>query len=139
MLTKGIFYIILLALMQQVATANMAAQLSWLERSVHTRQVIGSNPIAATITWPHRQAVKTSPFHGEVSGSNPLGVTRQQKRISLLLFYCLFFIILMLKRCKFKFEEIKKEHTLNKKDIDLFANNLAVSFLNPFFWIYDKL
>ena len=25
--------------------------------------------------WPHRQAVKTSPFHGEVSGSNPLGVT----------------------------------------------------------------
>ena len=27
--------------------------------------------------WPHRQAVKTSPFHGEVSGSNPLGVTNQ--------------------------------------------------------------
>ena len=26
-------------------------------------------------TWPHRQAVKTSPFHGEVSSSNLLGVT----------------------------------------------------------------
>ncbi len=28
------------------------------------------------LIWPHRQAVKTSPFHGEVSGSNPLGVTK---------------------------------------------------------------
>jgi hypothetical protein len=29
---------------------------------------------------------------------------------------------------KSNIQEIKKEHTLNKKDIDLFANNLAVSF-----------
>lgn len=28
--------------------------------------------------WPHRQAVKTSPFHGEVSSSNLLGVTNKK-------------------------------------------------------------
>ena len=26
-------------------------------------------------SWPHGQAVKTSPFHGGISGSNPDGVT----------------------------------------------------------------
>ena len=29
---------------------------------------------------------------------------------------------------KSNIEEIRKEHGLNKKDIDIFANNLAVSF-----------
>ena len=40
--------------------------------------------------WPHRQAVKTSPFHGEVSGSNPLGVTNlNQNRYTILVFLLL--------------------------------------------------
>lgn len=26
--------------------------------------------------WPHGQVVKTSPFHGEIMGSNPVGVTK---------------------------------------------------------------
>ena len=38
--------------------------------------------------WPHRQAVKTSPFHGEVSGSNPLGVTiKKPERILRFFFF----------------------------------------------------
>ena len=42
--------------------------------------------------WPHRQAVKTSPFHGEVSGSNPLGVTNlNQNRYTVLVFLLLKF------------------------------------------------
>lgn len=36
--------------------------------------VIGSSPIVGAIC-PHRQAVKSSPFQGEVAGSNPAGVT----------------------------------------------------------------
>ena len=32
-----------------------------------------------TTTRPHGQAVKTSPFHGGIMGSNPVGVTRQVK------------------------------------------------------------
>ena len=53
----------------------MAAQLSWLEHSVHTRSVIGSNPIAATI-WPGGQAVKTPPFHGGNTSSILVRVTK---------------------------------------------------------------
>ena len=37
--------------------------------------------------WPHRQAVKTSPFHGEVSGSNPLGVTIKKPERNLRFFF----------------------------------------------------
>ena len=36
--------------------------------------VVGSIPTVGTI-WPHRQAVKTRPFHGRFPGSNPGGVT----------------------------------------------------------------
>ena len=55
----------------------MADQLSWLERPVHTRQVVGSNPTSATIGWLVGQAVKTRPFHGCNSGSIPLRVTNK--------------------------------------------------------------
>ena len=55
---------------------SMAVLLSWLERSVHTRKVIGSSPITATIfPWPVGQAVKTPPFHGGNAGSSPARVT----------------------------------------------------------------
>ena len=42
---------------------------------------------------------------------------------------------------KSNIEEIRKDHGLNKKDIDVFANNLAVSFKGyPLFeyFAYDK-
>ena len=56
----------------------MAAWLSWLERPVHTREVTGSTPVAATIFLrPLGQAVKTPPFHGGNRGSIPLGVTNK--------------------------------------------------------------
>ncbi len=32
--------------------------------------------------WPHGQAVKTPPFHGGIMGSNPVGVTSSEKRLS---------------------------------------------------------
>ena len=50
----------------------------WLEHPVHTRQVIGSNPISAT--RPVGQAVKTRPFHGCNMGSIPVRVTSKTKR-----------------------------------------------------------
>ena len=49
----------------------------WLEHPVHTRQVIGSNPISAT--RPVGQAVKTRPFHGCNMGSIPVRVTNPRK------------------------------------------------------------
>ena len=49
----------------------------WLEHPVHTRQVIGSNPISAT--RPVGQAVKTRPFHGCNMGSIPVRVTKPEK------------------------------------------------------------
>ena len=33
-------------------------------------------------SWPHGQAVKTPPFHGGIMGSNPVGVTSIEKRLS---------------------------------------------------------
>ena len=73
MLTKNLFYIILLTLTRKRLRGGIA-QLA---------RAIGSYPAGHRFKsycryhniWPHRQAVKTSPFHGEVSGSNPLGVT----------------------------------------------------------------
>ena len=56
---------------------DVAAYLSWLEYSVHTRLVAGSNPAAATI-WPVGQEVKTPPFHGGIMGSIPVRVTKPQ-------------------------------------------------------------
>ena len=35
---------------------------------------LGSNP-RLSAKWPHRQVVKTPPFHGGLVGSNPAGVT----------------------------------------------------------------
>ena len=32
-----------------------------------------------TALWPHGQAVKTSPFHGEIMGSSPVGVTKTKQ------------------------------------------------------------
>ena len=58
---------------------SMADQLSWLERPVHTRQVVGSNPTSATIPRPVGQAVKTRPSHGCNMGSIPVRVTNTQK------------------------------------------------------------
>ena len=53
----------------------MAAWLSWLEQSVHTRQVVGSNLTAATIYGPVVKRSKTSPFHGGNTSSILVGVT----------------------------------------------------------------
>ena len=59
----------------------------WLEHPVHTRQVIGSNPISAT--RPVGQAVKTRPFHGCNMGSIPVRVTKNKSVVfaTLLFFY----------------------------------------------------
>ena len=51
----------------------------WLERSVHTRNVDGSNPSVATIKFtmrPGGQAVKTPPFHGGNTSSILVRVTK---------------------------------------------------------------
>ena len=73
---------------------------SWLRLSAHNRMIVGSNPTSPTnpgiptclvlnnysVTpedgeslwrqqWPHSQAVKTSPFHGEDGSSTLPGVT----------------------------------------------------------------
>ena len=45
-------------------------------RRAHNPEVIGSNPVPATIFRPYGQAVKTSPFHGGNPGSNPGRVTK---------------------------------------------------------------
>ena len=42
---------------------SMAAQLSWLQRAVHTRQVGGSNPLAATITTVYGSVVQRLGHH----------------------------------------------------------------------------
>ena len=49
-----------------------------VEHSVHTRSVICSSQIAATI-WPVGQAVKTPPFHGGNMGSIPVRVTKNRQ------------------------------------------------------------
>ena len=71
----------------------MAAYLSWLEHSVHTRSVTGSSPVAATMirrrhvtspgsSRPVGQVVKTRPFHGCNMGSNPVRVTNLSDVVS---------------------------------------------------------
>ena len=49
---------------------------SMVEHSAVNRGVVGSSPTrgAAFKNMPHGQAVKTSPFHGGNTGSNPVGV-----------------------------------------------------------------
>src|SRR5699024_11725689 len=49
-----------------------------VEHSVHTRSVICSSQIAATIR-PVGQAVKTPPFHGGNMGSIPVRVTKNRQ------------------------------------------------------------
>ena len=44
-----------------------------VEHSAVNRVVVGSSPTRGVI-WLHGQAVKTSPFHGGNTGSNPVGV-----------------------------------------------------------------
>ena len=43
-----------------------------VEHTAVNRGVVGSSPTRGV--WPHGQAVKTSPFHGGNTGSNPVGV-----------------------------------------------------------------
>ena len=45
-----------------------------VEHSAVNRRVVGSSPTGGAM-WPVGQAVKTPPFHGGISGSNPLPVT----------------------------------------------------------------
>ena len=52
-----------------------------VEHSVHTRSVICSSQIAATIR-PVGQAVKTPPFHGGNMGSIPVRVTKKKRSSS---------------------------------------------------------
>ena len=54
---------------------HTAVQLSWLEHSVHTRQVGGSSPLAATRFGPVVKRSKTPPFHGGNTSSNLVRVT----------------------------------------------------------------
>ena len=74
-LTNRILYNIIIHADSISLYEDLAEQLSWLEHSVHTRSVVGSSPISATI-WPGGQAVKTPPFHGGNTGSIPVRVTR---------------------------------------------------------------
>ena len=43
-----------------------------VEHTAVNRGVVGSSPTRGV--WPYGQAVKTSPFHGGNTGSNPVGV-----------------------------------------------------------------
>ncbi len=51
------------------------------EHPVHTRQVVGSSPTSATISWPVGQAVKTPPFHGGNRSSILLRVTKKIREL----------------------------------------------------------
>ena len=53
----------------------MAAWLSWLEHSVHTRGVTGSNPVAATICGSLAQLGEHLPYKQRVIGSSPITPT----------------------------------------------------------------
>ncbi len=48
---------------------------SVVEQPAVNRLVVGSSPTFGAIIWPLGQAVKTPPFHGGNTGSNPVGVT----------------------------------------------------------------
>ena len=53
-----------------------------VEHSAVNRSVVGSSPTGGVFYGNvrlHGQAVKTPPFHGGNSGSNPLGVTEKIK------------------------------------------------------------
>ena len=49
------------------------------------------NSVAYAEIWPLGQVVKTSPFHGGIMGSNPVGVTTIKQSTQLCwLFFCVF-------------------------------------------------
>ncbi len=52
---------------------------SMVEHSAVNRVVVGSSPTRGAFR-PHGQAVKTSPFHGGNTGSNPVGVTEKDSQ-----------------------------------------------------------
>ena len=50
-----------------------------VEHPAVNRTVVGSSPtFGAIICWPLGQAVKTPPFHGGNTGSNPVGVIKKR-------------------------------------------------------------
>ncbi len=58
-----------------LADASIAQQ---VEHFHGKEEVSGSSPLGSSVTkldWPLGQAVKTPPFHGGNTGSNPVGVT----------------------------------------------------------------
>ena len=68
--------------------SNDESHLSWQQNASIAQQVehfhgkeevSGSSPLGSSqniIIWPLGQAVKTPPFHGGNTGSNPVGVTK---------------------------------------------------------------
>ena len=52
---------------------------SMVEHSAVNRVVVGSSPTRGVFR-PHGQVVKTSPFHGGNTGSNPVGVTEKDSQ-----------------------------------------------------------
>ena len=46
---------------------------------------ISASGVKAPSIWPLSQAVKTSPFHGEDTGSSPVGVTTTSRKRARLL------------------------------------------------------
>ena len=52
---------------------------SMVEHTAVNRGVVGSSPTRGVFR-PHGQVVKTSPFHGGNTGSNPVGVTEKDSQ-----------------------------------------------------------
>ena len=69
----------------------MAAQLSWLEHSVHTRSVVGSNPTAATNFGPVVKRLRHRPFTAvtrvRFSSGSPQELEGKQSPIGWLFLY----------------------------------------------------
>ncbi len=58
-------------------SGHMVLDSSMVEHTAVNRGVVGSSPTrGAYKIWLHGQAVKTSPFHGGIRGSIPLGTTK---------------------------------------------------------------
>ena len=64
------------------AVKLLSADDTWWEAAweIRTSQVFS--------IWPHGQEVKTSPFHGGIMGSIPVGVTKCKKRVQFELSFC---------------------------------------------------
>ena len=69
---------------------NVAEQLSWLEQTVHTRQVVGSSPTSAT-NGPLVKRLRHGPFTAVTWVRFPYGSPTEKNRLRLRgLFFCLF-------------------------------------------------